>query len=394
MDGVIVTRLALLLPLLAAVAGCGTPTQSNTPAATAVIPVATDNVAPHAFPVRFEAGGVVVARTTVAIAARIVAVVQSVEVRPGDRVRAGQTLVVLDGRDLEARATEAASSVAVAEHGTMAAAAELDSAEALLTLARATHERIISLHARMSATPHELDQAVSELRAAEARVVAAQALRARSDAAIASARATVSATQVAASYAVLTAPFDGLVTEKLVDPGNLATPGVPLLRLDDTRGFRLDVRLDESRLAGIAPGDTVEIVLPSPRLPDGEPLTLAGRILEISRALDGASHAFLVKVEVPSRPELRSGVFARARFTAGTRDALSVADRAVVEQGQLPTVFVASADGRARMRVIRVAERDAGRVAVTAGLAAGERVIVAPPATLRDGDPVVIEGPR
>ena len=57
------------------------------------------------------------------------------------------------------------------------------------------------------------------------------------------------------------APFDGMVTEKMVDPGNIASPGVPLLRLEDTRGFRLEVRVDQSRTSEIHQGDSVPVFL-------------------------------------------------------------------------------------------------------------------------------------
>jgi RND family efflux transporter MFP subunit len=112
-----------------------------------------------------------------------------------------------------------------------------------------------------------------------------------------------------------------------------------------------------------------------------------GRIVEISRTVDAGSHAFLVKIELPQDRALRSGMFARARFTAGSRTALSIPQRAVVSQGQLATVYVVSAN-RARMRVVNVGDRSDAAAEVLAGLAAGERVIVSPPSSLRDGDPV------
>lgn len=376
-------------PFLALVAAaCATPGEqpevvTRTPAA-----VITEAVTMRPIRRTFEAGGVVAARTTAAVASRIVATVLSIGVAPGDRVRAGQRLIALDARDLEAHRHQAAASVAALERATAASAADRDAADAALALARATHERIAALHARRSATSHELDEAVSALRAAEARLRASDARVAGADATLESARAAAAAAAASASFAVLTAPFDGTVTEKLIEPGNLASVGVPLLRIDDTRSFRLEARVDESRAPSIAVGDTVQVLLGTFGTSEAAN-EIAGRVAEVSRAIDAASHAFLIKIDLAAHPLLRSGLFARARFGGDTRQALTVPSSAILSQGQLSTLFIAS-HGRARMRVVRTAESAGDRVEVVAGVVAGEEVIVARPPDLRDGDPVRI----
>ena len=200
----------------------------------------------------FEAGGVVQARTTATIMARILAPVREVRVAPGDRVRAGQVLIVLDGRDLAAHARSARAAALAADQGVTAAASEQQAADAALALARATHERIAGLHAKRSATAQELDDATGALRAAEARAAGAAARAQAAVSGVESARAASEAAGTTASFALITAPFDGVVTEKMVEPGNMAAPGTPLMRVEDTRGFRLDVRVDESRIGQIA----------------------------------------------------------------------------------------------------------------------------------------------
>jgi RND family efflux transporter MFP subunit len=314
--------------------------------------------------------------------------VLTVEVVPGDRVTAGQRLLVLDGRDLDARRHQADASIVAFERAAAAAAADRDAAGAALTLARATHGRLSALHARRSATAHELDEAVAALDGADARLRSAEARVAEVGAALEAGRAAAADAAVTAGFAVLTAPFGGVVTETLVDPGNLAGIGVPLLRIDDTRSFRLETRIDESRAATVAAGDPVHVLLGAPNASGTRATVVAGRVAEIARAVDAATHAFLVKIDLPAHPGLRSGMFARARFGAGSREALVVPRAAMVPQGQLSTVFVVAAQGRARMRVVRTGESDRDRVEVVAGVAPGELVVVAPPPGLRDGDPV------
>ncbi len=191
-----------------------------------------------------------------------------------------------------------------------------------------------------------------------------------------SARGTSDAAAATASFAVVKAPFDGTVTEKLIETGNMASPGTPLVRVEDTNAFRLEVRVDESRIASLRAGQQVAVRL------DGageEDQPIAGTIDEISRAADVDTRAFLVKIGLPVGAGIHSGVFGRARFVTGPHRALSLPDRALVRRGQITSVFVAD-NGVARLRLVRVSGAE-----VLAGLAEGELVIVAPPADLTDG---------
>jgi microcompartment protein CcmL/EutN len=113
-----------------------------------------------------------------------------------------------------------------------------------------------------------------------------------------------------------------------------------------------------------------------------------GTVSEVSRALDAGARSFLVKVALPESPALRSGAFGRARIPGGTRTALVVPADAVVQQGQVTTVFVVD-QGVARLRLVRVRGTE-----VQAGLRAGESVVVAPPPLLSDGRRVTAGGGR
>jgi multidrug resistance efflux pump len=327
-----------------------------------------------------DAGGVVQALTTAAISARLLAPVREVRVVPGDQVRKGQTLIVLDGDDLSAAAGAARSAVTAAEQGAKAAAAELQAAEAALSLARASHDRIASLHTKRSATEQELDDAIAALRSAEARAAGASARILQATSAIDSARAASDQAKTSASFATIAAPFDGLVTEKMVEPGNMASPGTPLLRLEDTRRFHLEVRVDEAHVPRIRNGDRVPVLIGVGSLP------VEGIVVEVGRAVDADARAFLVKIALPDITGLRSGEFGRARFPSMPRRALTVPPSAVVRRGQLTTVFVID-EGRARVRLINVRESE-----VVAGLTAAELIVVAPPAGLTDGRRVSVGG--
>jgi RND family efflux transporter MFP subunit len=331
----------------------------------------------------FEAGGVVQARTTAVLTARILAPVREVRVVPGDRVRAGQVLVVLDGRDLSAAARSARASASAAGQGATASAAEERAAQAALTLARATHQRIATLQAKRSATQQELDEATATLQAAEARAAGAASRAQQAASGVESAQAASEAAGTTESFTRITSPFDGVVTGKMVEPGNMAAPGTPLVQVEDTRGFRLDVRVDESRIAQIAPGSTVPVTLDA----GAGGTTVSGRVAEISRAVDADARSFLVKLALPDTAGLRSGMFGRARFTGTPKRGLSVPAAAIVRRGQVTSVFVVD-KGVARLRLVNVRDTE-----VLAGLADGDAVILDPAQGLADGRRVT-EGGR
>jgi len=377
-----VTALAGLAGLV--LPACSGRTETTPVGTEAAIPVTVATVTTADIAGTFEAGGVVQARTTATIMARILAPVLDVHVVPGDRVRAGQVLIVLDGRDLGAHARSARAAALAADQGVTAAASERQGADAALTLARATYERIAGLHARRSATAQEFDDATGALRAAEARAAGAAARAQAAVSGVEGARAASEAAGTTESFARITAPFAGVVTEKMVEPGNMAAPGTPLMRLEDTRGFRLDVRVDESRIGRIAPGAIVPVSLDSGS--DGATTTISGIVAEVGRAVDADARAFLVKITLPETPGLRSGMFGRAHFSAQARRALTVPAGALVHRGQVTSVFVVEKD-IARVRLVNVSGTE-----VLAGLSDGDVVIVAAPPTVTDGRRVTAGG--
>jgi multidrug efflux pump subunit AcrA (membrane-fusion protein) len=354
----------------------------------APIAVTTARAEAADLPSSFEAGAIVRARSTAVIASRVMAPVAAVHVRPGDRVRRGMTLVTLDARETSANSVRADAALTVALETSRAAESDTRAAESGLRLARATHDRMSTLYQKRSATAQEMDQAVAGLSAAEAQVAGAGARAAAAAAARDAARAAAEAARVSLSYTSLTAPFDGIVTERLLDPGSMAAPGTPLLTVEDTGLFRLEARVDEARAARVAVGDAVDIRLDE----GGDGAWRAARVVEIAR-VDPSSHSFLIKVDVPGASGLRSGLFGRVRFAGPARRTLTVPESAVLRRGQLAFVFAVDDAGVARLRPITAGDVANGRVESLAGIREGEVVVVNPPLSLGDGVRVAAGAP-
>jgi multidrug efflux pump subunit AcrA (membrane-fusion protein) len=374
--------------LAAATVGAGC--SSGTPRAadkSAPVTVTVTRVSVTDFAVPVEAGGVVRARATTLIASRMMAPITQVHVRPGDRVRRGTTLVTLDARDVQANSGRAEAAAVAADQTARAAEADVRAAASALVLARATHDRMATLHAKRSATAQELDQTVAALAAAEAQRTSAEARLAAAHAARDAAQASAESATISASYTVLTAPFDGVVTERHADPGTMAIAGATLLTLEDATSYRLEVQLDEARAVLARTGQTVSVRLDN--APDAGGW-IDGRVAEIAR-LDPVSHRFVVKIDLPSSTGLRSGLYGRARFAGPTRRVVTVPASVLVTRGQLTFVYLVDQDGRARLRPISPGVSDHDRVEVLAGLREGHVIVADPPASLTDGARVAAE---
>lgn len=344
----------------------------------ASVPVSIAAAALQNWPNLYEATGTVRARTTAVIASKVMGYVQQVSVQVGDRVRQGQPLVTLDARDLDASVrraeaghAEAVSALPEVENGIAAAKANYD-------LAQATFHRIEDLASKKSVSSQEFDEASARLKAAQANYEMAQAKRAQLQQKIAQAEQDQRATQIMRDYAAIAAPFAGIVTAKSVEPGNLAAPGAPLLTIEREGAYRLETEIDESKLPAVRAGQTVQVTI------DALGRTFGARVSEIVPSVDAASRSYTVKIDLPAIAQLRSGLFGKAAFSLGSRQALAIPAKALQQNGQLQSVFVI-ANGEARTRLITSGRRLQDAVEVLSGLAAGESVVVSPAAELADG---------
>jgi multidrug efflux pump subunit AcrA (membrane-fusion protein) len=332
----------------------------------------------------YRASGTVRARYTAAIAAKIAATILEIRVQAGDRVTAGQTLVVLDHGNLEANLRRAEAACAEAESAIAETENAIAAANATLDLARVTHRRFEDLLSKASVSQQESDESEARLKSARAGLEMAASKRRQAEARRSQAEAELAAARVALGYATLAAPFPGLVTERRADPGSMATPGAPLLTLEREGNLRLETSIDESRLALVRIGEQVEVEI------DSLNRTVRGRVAENVPSIDAATRSFTTKIDLPAIPGLRAGMFGRAAFAGGKREALLVPQSAVLERGQVRSLYVVEGD-TARLRLITLGEARDNRREILSGLTAGEKIIVAPPPLLSDGRRVAIQ---
>ena len=326
-------RVTRLLPVTLAFACGGAPAEPPASSGPGVDAPAY-RVASGAASVRYEAAGTVRAVRRVELATRLTGTIESVRVRAGDRVRAGQLVLTLAAGSPEAG---------------------LAQARAGLDLASRTLRRMERLYA---------DSAVPEAQLDAARAAHAQA------------EGQARAAEVEVGYAGLHAPFAGGVTARLAEPGDLAAPGQPLLVIEDAGAREIVVGVPDDLLGGIRVG----LVVPT-RIGAGEQRVDA-RVSAVVPFSDPGSRTAEVRLTAPAG--LPSGASAVAEFAVGSAGGLRVPAGALLRRGQLVGVFLFAADSTVRLRWIRIGRSEGGAVEVLAGLEDGDLVALRPD-SLRDG---------
>jgi len=333
----------LVLPALAlAVAACGSGEAALPVTATTPPPVVTVRAESLATSVPID--GSVTARRRAEIATRLMARVTSVSVDAGTPVRAGQVLVRLGVEDV---------------------AASRSRASAARDAARAARDEAARQAARMDTLLTQ--DAVARVQRDQARLGLAQA-----EAQLAMAEASLEEVATAAGYATLTAPFAGRVASRTVDPGDLASPGVPLVVLEDDGPRDVVFAVPAELAADIRPGQPIPVV-------DQEERIVSLRVRVIARAADPATRTVEVRVTAP--PSWRTGVAVTGLIPAGRHEGIAVPASAIVRRGQLTGLRVLMGDAivlrwvRLGRPVSPAAGRDSARVEVLSGLEAGDEIV-------------------
>jgi len=334
---------ALLLAALLTVAGCKDPAHNG--AAGQQLPAAevrVITVAGQTAPQQNEVAGAVESVQRATIGAKISGPIEEMPISLGLAVKKGALLARISAGEITARLSQA----------------ETQRAQAQRNFER--EKRLLEQDASTRETVNSLEDAY---RVAEAGVREAKAMR---------------------DYTVITAPFAGIVTQKTANAGDLATPGMPLLVLENTEHLQVVAAAPEALSMKIKKGDSLAVTIPSAGFAD------TGTVTEISPAADTASRTALVKIRIDGSSALQPGQYARVALPglAGV-SAFLVPESALFRFGQMERIFVTK-NNTAQLRLVRSGERRDGQVEILAGLNGGEQVVVQGGERLVDGQPVKI----
>jgi RND family efflux transporter MFP subunit len=312
-----------------------------------------------AVPDWLESVGTVQAAQTSQVSSQLMGNIVEIRAHEGDRVQNGQVLAIIDDAQARSAVEQATAALAAAEK-------EVSAADSDFALAEATLKRYQQLYEKKSVSPQEFDEIKARYQSAEARRDMTQAGQSQASAALTQAR-------TALGYTRIRAPFTGAVTEKKVDAGTLASAGMPVFTIEDTRSYRLETPIDESDIRLVHVGHATPVTIDAL----GN-IQLSGKVVQIVPAADPASRSFLVKVELPNDSRLRSGLFGRAHFPRGERVAIVIPRTCVVERGQLQEVYALDANEVAELRYVTFGKSVGEKVEVLSGLQDGDRVVASP----------------
>jgi RND family efflux transporter MFP subunit len=298
-------------------------------------------VAPASRPVTEEVVGSVRTRIRSVIEAKVSGRISEMPVKLGQKVKVGELLAKIEAREIQARLEQS-------EEQNNQAIRDLDRARALAV--------------KQVSSKAELDAAESRARVAEAALREARAML---------------------GYVNVTAPFDGVVSRRLAEVGDLAAPGKPLMEIEDRGELRFEADVPEALIGVVNAGDKIEVSIPAIRQSFG------ATVAEVSPTADAASRTFLVKLDLPTSPDLRAGQFGRAAVPVGEAKSIRIPASALVKRGQMEIVFV-NDSGKAQLRLIRTGKIFSDGVEILSGLSEGDAVILSNPAALIDGQAVEV----
>jgi RND family efflux transporter MFP subunit len=324
----------------------------------AITGVKTARITKNAVNDIYETSGTVKAVNVASMSSKIMGEVKTIAVKEGDAVRAGQTLITLGAGEFADKAAQAGSASLEAQAG-------LDMARENKLLTDTTYERFKQLYEDKAISKQEFNEIETKKHIADLSYAQASAMHRRAQAALGEAR-------VFQGYTRITAPFNGIVGKKMVDVGAMASPGMPLITVEDASAYNVIIDVDEGLAADIKKGTQVDISIDTP------PLKTKGTITEVSQRIDPATRTFSVKIAIAEKKSLRSGLYAVAAIKGKPRRTLEIPSMAIVEKGQLRGVYVVDTRGVATYRLITTGKAlaAAGTVEVLSGLTDGEEIVV------------------
>lgn len=372
--------------------GAGAPGPESLPVRQVKVAQATTEALARTVPVT----GTLAADEEAQLGLKVAGRLASVDVDLGDRVRRGQPIARLIPTDYELRLAQAQNlldqaraslGVPPGRQSTVVAPEEtavVKQAAATLNQARLTRDRMVNLFEQQLIPQQDLDAAQAGYGVAEARYQEAIETARTRQALLGQRTSELEIARQQLRDTVLTAPFDGMIRERLAGPGDYTAAGAPVLVLVRVHPLRLRLAVPERESANVRTGQEVRVTV------EGDPATYAGRVARISPAISEDNRTLQIEAEVPNPDaRLRPGAFARAEIVTRSSDpAVVVPSAAIVRFAGIEKVM-GIADGKAVEKRVRTGRRAGDRVEIVDGVAAGEPVVLNP-GNLVGGQPVKV----
>lgn len=298
--------------------------------------------------------GAVVSDQKAQISSRLIGYIKDLNVKVGQKVKRGELLFRIDSTDVQSQINQAN--------------AGYQQAVAALEDAKLDYDRFTKLFKEDSVSKQQYDKIRLQYSVAQENLVAA--------------KSGLDQAKSQLSYADVRAPFDGVIVEKLAEAGGLASPGQPIVVIENLQSISVQTEVAGELFAVLRTGDTAVVLV------DGQPEAMDGTIYTLVSAANPKTRTHTVKLSLPaSASNINSGTFARVSFKRGERQTIMVPSTAVVMRAGIPGVFVVK-EGKAYFAMVRPGMSMNGQTEIQAGLDLGERIVVDNNLSLLNGDMV------
>lgn len=341
---------------------CGSDTKttaedSSSPIPVKIITVASNNINPFV-----TASGKIQALNSANLSTRIMGFVSKIHVKVGDKVTKGQLLLSINNNDLQAKLSQVNASIT--ESGVAFKNAEKD------------YNRFKNLFSDNSASQKELDDMAAHFEMAKARLESANQKKNEINAQFA--------------YVNIRSPFNGVVTNRFIEQGDMANPGMPLIAVETPGSFEVEAMVPESEIAQIKKSTIVNVLVKSLNE------TIKGKVTEVSTSAKNTGGQYLVKIALDKTDEhILSGMFVTVQFpvekTKTTPDVILVSTEALVHKGQLTGVYTVSQNSTALLRWLRLGRTFGDKTEVLSGLNKDENYIISADGKLYNGAKITIK---
>lgn len=284
----------------------------------------------------------ITAKQATVISSRLLARINSINVRSGDKVQQGDILITLESNELQAQVIEAKEYV--------------NATQARYNEAKQNFSRAQELFKKKLVSAFDLDKSKADYQSYVAQLTAAEQSLKRASTML--------------SYATLRAPIDGTIVDRFAEPGNTAQAGNKLLTLYNPLSLRVEAQVREKLALQLQMGQSLQVILPTINR------TLQGSIEEIVPAANTGSRTFLIKISLPFHEKLLPGMYARLSIPSGTANQQLIPKQAIHQVGQLIFVWVVI-NNQPQRRFIRIGEENTSqRVSVISGLEEGDNILL------------------
>ena len=314
-----------------------------------------------------EASGQVESIRSANISTRVMGYITQIKVNVGDKVSAGQLLFSVSSNDISAKRTQTD--------------AMITQADAAMNSAKKDFDRYTALYKQQSASAKELDAITLQYQSAKANADAARAMRNEVSAQLA--------------YTTVVAPFAGTVTQKLAEAGSMASPGMPVLTIEQAGGLQVSASVPENQIASVKLGDEAMMSIESA----GK--QISGKVTQINPSSQFTGGQYIIKLSVPSSDskQLYAGMYVHVQIpiknnsvaTSADSGAVLIPVKVIINRDQLTGVYTLSSQNTALLRWIRLGSTMGDQVEVLSGLSKNESFILSADGKLYNGAPVKIK---